>query len=124
MLFTSDKCHKLYDIFFSKFEGFVGLEVARWNSRDSTALDMWSDYIVEIGCSVLERREVDNDFFRLMNEERCLKGDLVCIPDPASNPLEFGHREIDGIIHKQPRCDYLLVPEEFALKALVLGALP
>jgi hypothetical protein len=121
-MFPVDQCHKLFDLFVERCKHIT-------KGIDAEFEPEWVEYLNSLGCSCLGRKEVSHNFVSLMNTEMCLKGDVVCIPDPLSTLPAWGHREIDGSRSDSPsptggHCDFILVPLEIALKSLVLGGLP
>lgn len=113
-----DNIHKLFDLFVSKCEEFM--------RQNYNAEEPWIEYLSSIGCSCLPHKEIMYEFCLLVNEERCLKTDVICIPDPFAVSRSEGHKYVDGDSDARRLfdCDYVLIPKDFALKVLVLGEMP
>lgn len=72
----------------------------------------WIEYLNKHEIIVISKRDLIDDFEDLVNEGcSALKRDQVCIVDPSCS------NEWDDYV-------FLLIPTEFAIKSLVLGALP
>lgn len=91
---------KLQNVFNSKYDEFVGSEEID---------EEWLIFLNDQDCSVILSEEIVENFAHLVNFDSRLK-DSVCIEDP--------HAADAGI------SSFILVPNELAEKAIVLGALP
>lgn len=91
---------KLQNVFNSKYDEFVGSEEID---------EEWLIFLNGQDCSVILSEEIVENFAHLVNFDSRLK-DSVCIEDP--------HAADAGI------SSFILVPNELAEKAIVLGALP
>lgn len=111
-----EKVHDLYRLFSRKCS-----DITRGGTSELE--DRWLAYLSSLGCQTVSRTRVAYGFVQLMNEGT-LRGEVVCIPDPFSVSLSGGRRAIDGKGSDSEHCDYILVPLETALKALVLETLP
>lgn len=94
---------KLYDIFEQKHQELFKNE-ADW-------YEFWLEYLDKHDIIALSKRELVDDFQDLFNERSLFTRDVVVIRDPVSD-VEWTD------------FNFLLVPTDFAEKALVLGTLP